>query len=118
MESERRKEKRRKFTYYMRVVDANTLDAIGYLTEISAIGIQVDCEKPFPVGRNYKLRLDLTPDIADKNNMMINGTIKWCQPDKLNATGYNVGFEVSITAKDDTEIFQRMIDMYGLESRR
>ncbi len=118
MESERRKDKRRRFTSYMRVADANTLETIGYLTEISTVGIQVDCDKPFPVGKNYKLRLELSPEIANKNNMIINGLIKWCMPDKLVPNGYNIGFEVGITARDDAEIFQRMIAKYGSESRR
>lgn len=118
MESERRKENRRKFTYYMRVLDANTSEVVGYLTEISPLGIQVDCEKPFPIGVNYKLRLDLTTDIANKNNMVINGLTKWCQADKFTPNAYNVGFEVEITARDDAEIFQKMIEKYGLENRR
>jgi Tfp pilus assembly protein PilZ len=117
MAIERRKEKRRKFTYYMRVVDANNLQPIGYLTEISAIGIQVDSEKPLPIGINYLLRLDLTNDIANKNFMAIKGVTKWCQPDKYTPNQYNIGFEVTITARDDAEIFKRMIEKYGSDRR-
>ena len=118
MESERRREGRRKFTYYMRVLDASSMEVIGYLTEISATGIQVDCEKPLTVGASYKLRLELTSEIANKSNMIIDGRIKWCQTDRFVPNGFNVGFEVSIKAHDDVEIFQRMIEKYGLENRR
>jgi hypothetical protein len=118
MEFERRKEKRRKFTYYLRVLDASSLQAIGYLTEISSVGIQIDCERPIPVGVNYRLRMELTSDIANKTHMIIHGRTKWCQADKLAPNGYNVGFEVSISARDDAEIFGRMLEKYGAESHR
>jgi len=113
METDRRKQKRRKFTYYMPVVDANTLQVVGYLTDISAIGIRVDTKKPLPVNASFRLRLDLTQDMAKKTFMVFNGRSRWCQMDKLEPNTYNVGFEVNILSHDDTEIFQRMYDRYG-----
>ena len=118
MEPERRKEKRRKFTYYMRVVDANTLQPVGYLTEISAIGIQVDCEKPLPVDANFKLRMDLTQEVANKPYMVFQARTKWCHNDKLDPNIFNVGFEVFINARDDSEIFKRMIEKYGSDNMK
>jgi hypothetical protein len=117
MQSERRKANRRKFTYYLKVLDANSLEPVGYLTEISALGIQVDSEKPITVGTNFKLRLDLTPEIANKSFMTVNARTKWCNADKFTPNNYNVGFEVVITAKEDVEIFQRMIEKYGTDRR-
>jgi hypothetical protein len=116
MESERRNAKRKKFTYYMQVLDANTLQLIGYLTQISAVGIQVDSEKSLPVNANFKLRVDLTPDIANKTMMVFNGRAKWCQPDKVEPNSFNVGFEVTLLSRDDTDIFNRMIEKYSTES--
>ena len=117
MESERRRQKRRKFTYYMRVLDANTLQTIGHLRDISATGIGLDSEKPLPIDRNYQLRLDLTAEMANKTYMVINGRSKWCQADRLEPNSYNVGFEVNIVSRDDSEIFQRMYEKYGSDSR-
>ncbi|MBI5842334.1 MAG: PilZ domain-containing protein [Chloroflexi bacterium] len=117
MESERRRQKRRKFTYYMQVMDANTLQLIGHLSDISLIGIKVDSEKPLPVNVNYRLRVNLTQDVANKTFMVFNGRSKWCQMDKLEPNSYNVGFEVSTLSYNDSEIFQRMYDKYGSDSR-
>ncbi|MBL8102065.1 MAG: PilZ domain-containing protein [Anaerolineales bacterium] len=116
MESERRAAKRKRFTYYMRVMDANSLQLIGYLTQISAVGIQVDSEKPLPVNTNFKLRVDLTTDIANKTMMIFNGRSKWCQPDPAEPNSFNVGFEVTLLSREDTEIFNRMIEKYATES--
>lgn len=114
MESERRNAKRKKFTYYMRVMDASTLLPIGYLTEISAIGIQVDSEKPLPLNAAFKLRLDLTADIANKTNLVFNARSKWCEPDRMIPNSYNIGFEVTLLSNEDAVIFNRMIEKYGL----
>lgn len=118
MESDRRRQKRRKFTYYMRVLDANTFQLVGHLSDISPTGIQMDSEKPLPVNANYKLRVDLTPDVANKNFLVLNGRSKWCEMDKLAPNSYNVGFEVNTLSFDDSMIFQRMFEKYASDSRR
>ncbi len=113
MDSDRRHARRKKFTYYMQVLDAGTLQLIGYLTQISAVGIQVDCERPILVNANFKLRVNLTPEIANKTMMVFNGRSKWCQPDRTEPNSFNVGFEVSLLSQDDISIFNRMIEKYA-----
>ncbi len=113
MEPDRRSSKRKKFTYYMLVLDANTLQPIGYLTQISEVGIQVDSVKPLPVNANFKLRVDLTPDIANKTMMVFNGKSKWCQPDRMEPNSFNIGFEVNLLSRDDAAIYNRMIEKYA-----
>jgi hypothetical protein len=117
MVSERRKLKRRKFTYYMRVIDANTLQPIGHLIEISITGIRVDSEKPLPVNVAYKLRVDLSQDVANKTFMVFDGRSKWCQMDRVVPNLYNIGFEVSTLSEEDSEIFQRMVEKYGSDAK-
>ena len=53
MESDRRKQRRRKFTYYVQVMDASSLQLIGHLADISLLGIRVDSEKPLKFNGNY-----------------------------------------------------------------
>ncbi|WKZ35263.1 MAG: PilZ domain-containing protein [Anaerolineales bacterium] len=117
MDKERRKDARRKFTYYMRVLDAGTQQVIGYLTDISAVGIKVDSDKPLPLDVKYALRMDLTADVANKTSMVFNAVSKWCQADSFEPNTYNIGFEVTLASHDDTQIFNRMIEKYGLNKR-
>lgn len=117
METERRRQQRRRFTYYMQVLDAGTLQLIGHLADISLLGIRVDSEKPLPVNMNYKLRIDLTSDLSNKTYMILNGRSKWCEMDKFEPNSYNVGFEVSTQSREDAAIFQRMFEQYGIEIR-
>lgn len=117
MDTERRRQKRRRFTYYMPVVDADTLQLVGHLSDISPIGIKVDSDKPLPVNMNYRLRVDLGPDIAMKTYMVFNGRSRWCQMDRLAPNTYNVGFEVRTFSQDDAEVLMRMYEHYGTDSR-
>jgi len=115
VEIDRRRQRRRKFTYYMQVVDANTLQRIGYLLDISLLGIKIDTRKPLLVNSVYSLRLDLTPDLASKTYMVFNGRIRWCEEDKFEPNSFIAGFEVSTRSHEDATIFQRMYDQYGMD---
>lgn len=116
-DSDKRRQKRRKFTYYMQVVDANTLQLIGYLSDISLTGIKIDSSKLFPVNQTYKMRIDLTPDVANKSYLIFNGRIKWCEMDKFEPNTFNVGIEVDNLSREDYGIFMRMYEQYGMDAR-
>jgi len=115
---DRRRQRRRKFTYYMQVVDANTLQGIGYLLDISLTGVKIDTRKPLRVNSVYNLRIDLTPEMANKTYMVFSGRICWCEEDKFEPNSYVAGFEVSTRSREDTSIFQRMYDQYGMDIRQ
>jgi hypothetical protein len=117
MESDRRRQKRRRFIYYMQVLDANTLQFVGHLTEISLTGFRLDSDRPLPVNVHFKLRVDLTQDVANKSYLIFSGQSKWCEMDKLEPNSYNIGFEVGNLSYDDSMIFKRMYDRYGTDSR-
>lgn len=116
-ESDKRRQKRRRFTYYMQVVDANTLQLIGYLSDISPTGIKIDSGKLLPVNQAFKMRIDLNPDVANKAYMVFNGRIKWCDMDKLEPNTYNVGIEMENLSREDYGIFMRMYELYGRDAR-
>ncbi|WKZ38863.1 MAG: PilZ domain-containing protein [Anaerolineales bacterium] len=117
MESDRRKQQRRRFTYYMPVVDAGTLKVLGYLSDISLVGFRVDSDMPLPVNSHLRLRIDLAPELAAKTYMIFNGRIRWCEMDKLQPNSYNIGFEVESLSREDTAIFQRMFEQCGMDIR-
>jgi hypothetical protein len=111
--ADKRKIARRDFTYYMQVTDDLSKQLIGYLTDISTGGFRLDCQKQIPAGRDFRMHIELTPDIADKNSMVFVARSKWCHPDHVDPNTYNVGFEIVNMASSDLSIFQRMFDKYG-----
>lgn len=115
MASNKRKKDRRDFTYYMQVKDDATKQIIGYLADISTGGFKLDCQQQIPIGQDFRLLIDLTADVADKTSMTFIARSKWCHPDHIDPTSFNVGFEIVNIAPSDMVIFQRIFEKYGAE---
>ena len=119
--ADKRKIDRRDFTYYMQVKDESTKEIIGYLSDISTGGFKLDCDQKVPVGQDFRLQIELNPEVADKTSMTFIGRCKWCHPDHVDPTSFNAGFEIVNMAPSDMEIFNRMFEKYGsqhAESRK
>ncbi|GAB4461543.1 MAG: hypothetical protein Kow0070_19260 [Anaerolineales bacterium] len=112
---DKRKKDRREFTYYMQVKDEATKQIIGYLSDISTGGFKLDCQRQIPPGQDFRMQIDLTADVADKTTMVFIARSKWCRPDNIDPTSFNVGFEIINMAPSDMMIFQRIFEKYGRE---
>jgi len=115
--ADKRKINRRDFTYYMQVTDDPSKQLIGYLTDISAGGFRLDCPKQIAAGQDFRMQIQLTSDVADKNSMSFIARSKWCHTDHVDPNTYNVGFEIIQMTPSDMLVFQRMFDKYGAEKR-
>lgn len=113
---DKRKIDRRDFTYYMQIKDEATKQVIGYLSDISSGGFKLDCPKEIPPGRDFRMQLDLTAEIADKNSMVFIARSKWVKRDHVDPNTFNVGFEIVNIAPSDMQIFQRMFEKYGSQN--
>jgi hypothetical protein len=115
MSDERRYLKRRKFTYYMRVLDNYTQQIVGYLADISEKGFQLDSPQPVPVNKDFSFRLDLTPDVSDKNFITFSARCRWCKPDESDPFSHRTGFQIIGISPHDNEIFQRIVAKYAAQ---
>ena len=77
--NERRNIKRRKFAYYMRVLDDDTLELIGHLSDISNKGFKIDSQNPIAPGISFRLRMDLTSEVSNKAYILFSATSRWCR---------------------------------------
>jgi hypothetical protein len=110
---ERRRLDRKDFSYYMRLIDNDTQELVGHLTDISTGGFKLDSQNPIPLEKDYRLRMDLTNEVANKPSMVFVARSKWCEIDPLDPFLYNVGFQLVNITSGDAEIFQRMMEKYG-----
>ncbi len=115
--NDKRKINRRNFTYYMQVTNDITKELLGYLSDISTGGFKLDSQNQIPPGQDFRLHIELTPDIADKNSMVFIARSRWCHRDHIDPNTFNVGFQIVNMAPSDLIIFQRMFDKYGTENR-
>lgn len=115
--ADKRKINRREFAYYMQVTNDATKELLGYLSDISSGGFKLDSQKKIMPGQDFRLHIELTPEIAEKNSMVFIARSKWCRPDHIDPTTFNIGFEIINMAPSDMVIFQRMFEKYGSDSR-
>lgn len=111
--SERRNIERKEFSYYMRLVDDSTQELVGHLMDISSGGFKLDSQKPISPNKDFRLRMDLTSEVADKPTMTFVARSKWCEVDPLDPFVYNVGFQMINITPADMDIITRMMEKYG-----
>jgi hypothetical protein len=111
---ERRTTPRKKFSFYMRVLDDDTQKILGHMVEIGAIGLQLETSAPLPLEKDYYLRLELPPELGAVNPVMIFiARTKWCKMDDIEPNLYRVGFEIVEIMPDDKEVFMHLLAKYG-----
>jgi hypothetical protein len=110
---ERRNLKRRKFAYYMRVLDDETLKLVGHLSDISSKGFKIDSQQPIAPGSNFRLRMDLTSEVSNKAYIIFSAVSRWTHGDPTDPFVQNVGFEITEINSEDSAIYQRIVEKYG-----
>jgi hypothetical protein len=98
----------------MRVIDNDTHEVVGYLSDVSQGGFRVDSQKPLKVNKDYALRLDETSEISDKSFIAFIARAMWKQPDPIDPNAQNEGFQIVSISPYDQEIYQRVVDKYGV----
>ncbi len=114
---DRRNLERKDFSYYMRLIDNDSQDLVGHLVDISSGGIKLDSQGPIPINKDFRLRMDLTSEIADKPAMIFVARSKWCEVDPLDPFIYNVGFQLINISPADLDIIKRMMAKYGKKTK-
>jgi hypothetical protein len=114
--SEQRREQRKNFSYYMRLIDEETQDVIGHLTDISTGGFKMDSTEKLPLNKDYRLRMDLIGEVASKSSMIFVARTKWCETDPLDPFVFNIGFQIIQISPNDMDIFKRIVQKYGSQS--
>ncbi len=112
---DRRRYKRRSLSYYMLISDANTEESVGHLVDITPDGLMMDCPKSLPLEKDFHLRLDTMPDVADKPFITFIARSKWCKPDVIEPYLFDVGFKIVSINPHDADIIRRIADKYAAQ---
>lgn len=111
---ERRTAPRKKFSFYMRVLNDDTQQILGHMVEISQNGLRLETVGALPLDKEYYLRLELTPDVGDVPYIVFVARTKWCKIDEIQPNLYRVGFEIVEILPEDRQIFQRLLEKYAV----
>ncbi len=110
---ERRTMPRRKFDLYLRVMNDDTQQQLGHMVEVSSTGLQLETTAPMLLNMDYYLRLELTPELADRPFIVFIARSRWCKTDDIQPNLYRVGFAIVEILPDDKQIFMNIVQRYG-----
>ncbi len=112
---ERRQYKRRNLIYYIPVIESETKHTIGRMADISSKGFKLDSDTEYPLGQDFQLGLNTTPDVADLPFIGFVARSKWCQADAIEPCQYYIGFDIVDIEPHAAEIVQCIVDKYGAD---
>ncbi len=113
MANNKRKLPRRNFSYYMRVLDKNTGELIGQISDISTGGFKLESSSPVAVGLTMELCIDQMSQLSERSFIVFSARTRWCERDPYDPTIYNVGFQLLDMTPADYDIFVKMFNAYG-----
>lgn len=98
---------------YLPVVDRDTEELVGYLTDVTVDGGMLQSEEPIEENRTYNLRMELDEQIQGSNHIDVEAQSKWCRKER-NAVFHNSGFEFSDVSEDDRSRIAELAERYRL----
>ena len=111
--SDRRKRGRRSTSLYLQFMNNRTGELVGDLADINRDGFMLESFKPIPLNAEFSFRIELPPDISNKQSIVFTAQSRWSKLDSLDRRMYDVGFEIMEIDPGDTQVFQQIFDRYG-----
>ncbi len=106
--SERRRLRRKRLLYYLKIHDRNTQELIGHLGDITIHGVNLITEEPFESDIEMKLKMAL-PEVMDgKKEIIFDVKTNWCKRD-INPNFYSIGCELLKISETDGQIIKNLM---------
>jgi len=112
-QQERRSSQRIKISYYVPIVNADSYEKLGVLSEITTKGLLVDAQKILPIDQIFRLRLDLEDESFDQPFINFKARVRWVRQDHFTPGFYNIGFEMVDLSLTDTSIIEKIMGDYS-----
>ena len=114
MMSEQRHMKRRHLIYYLRVMNCDTDQLVGFLVDINTKGLMVMSEHPIELNKNFHLKILRATDDDEVQYLFFDAKSRWCDR-SLNSEFYDTGFELTNVGLDDFAEIECIIDELGFK---
>ena len=105
---EKRKVKRKRLPYYLRVFDAKTNEPIGDASNISTEGMMLISNHPIATYATYRLKMVLPTVIPGKEYLEFSAESRWWEKGYITDT-YNVGFQFKDISKECSQTIDRLM---------
>ena len=110
--SEKRKHKRIPLHYYLKVLESNSEEHIGYLIDVSEEGFKLLSEDHIPKGSKLDCSLQLPDDLDGREEISFTAKSCWTGKD-VNPDYYVSGFHIDDIEPDGVKVILSIIYHYG-----
>lgn len=112
--NERRTIQRIRISYYVPIINAETYETLGILSDITTRGLLVNAQKILPLEQIFKLRMDLSEDGFDQPFINFSAQVKSVRPDRFEPGYYYIGFEIINLSITQYEIIEKIMEKYSV----
>jgi hypothetical protein len=116
LKNERRLMTRRNFSSFMQVTNVRTGKVLGNLVDVSTGGFKLDGPMPIPSNMDFRLRIEVSDEIAPQDHVNFGARCRWCKRDKDRPDMYSIGFQITSITSADLEIMTKMFERFGTPS--
>ena len=111
--SDQRKEIRKKLIAFTPVYDTNQKALLGYVRNLSLLGLMVVGEKTVEINTDRLLKIEFPNDLPDltSTQVTIPARAVWCRQDE-GLKYYNIGFEFPLVTPEHAAIFEAIMARY------
>ena len=111
--SEHRKATRKKLMAFTPVYDADQRVLLGYVRNLSLLGVMVVGEKIVEINQVKMLKIEFPNKQLDliSTHITIPAQVAWCKQDK-NLGYFDTGFEFTQVTPEQTKVFQVIMERY------
>ncbi len=107
-----RRLQRRHLIYYLRIVDRDTDQLIGFLVDITTEGLMIMSESPLEVGRVFRCKMLVQSELSDREHLCFEAKSIWCRKGTA-SNFYDTGLQLLTMAPEDFSSIQQIIDELG-----
>jgi hypothetical protein len=110
-QTDQRRIKRIKITYYLRVFDAGTDGMLGHVADITTEGMMVVGERAIPQNRRYRLWMEFAGKDHHNERVELEAESVWSRQD-LNPKFHNSGFRLIEPSREAINRIRDLIDQF------
>jgi hypothetical protein len=111
---EKRKLKRRRPVYYLKVFDRQNNESLGYLIDINIEGIMLAGKNALPAETLYNVAIHLPRELNGERSILLKVTSIWSEYDPM-LEKYKSGFHIQDSTPEEVEKIKLLIEQYGFK---
>ena len=107
-----KRQTRKNLKVFMKVLDADSEEVLGYLVNITTDGLMLTREGKIEPENLFRLRVILPSEVKGTTELVLAATSRWCETDEDSPDFFNIGFQVTEPTKQDIKIIKQVMKKF------